>query len=390
MKKLVLLSLAASSLLFAGGSIDSIDLKDYKVVEGTYSKAYLNGGLTIEGGNQDQTSYTGYLGANTNSLYTSKSYSWSLNGLARADFSRGDKKGDSTKKSYGAKLGTTFDKYLFDDDTFFGYGSADLGYRKLAMSDDADDPYFKIGAGVGYGRMYDATPLAKSLRILEDLVKYNIVKANLAQGVAFALAKVVDIEDEYESKYGSVDYKAYWYEAMEKVLQENGALINGSLGAFGVARITEVLDIEKVAQRLHGWKVRGGFGKIISNYDGESEDVTIDLGFDYGLPLGLNTQIINSASISKVLNDSDLEFTFSNTLTHTYEFSDRIDWENSWKLDFAKYDEADDVTTNTLSSTFTYYLANQLSYDLTLSAGKTTGMDDWDTKLYTGITYRLK
>ncbi|MBS9778888.1 MAG: hypothetical protein KGV58_01100 [Campylobacteraceae bacterium] len=390
MKKMLLISLATSSMLFAETALDSISLRDYKVVDGSYSSAYLNGGLTIEGGNQEQTSYNAFLGANGNALYTSAPWSWETHGSAKADFSRGSRDIDRTQKSYNAQAGTTFDKYFFNDDTFFGYGSADLGFRKRSDVKKADDPFFKVGAGVGYGRMYDATPLAKSLRVLEDLMKYNIVKAGVSQQAAFNLARVIDLKDEYKSKYGSADYKGYWYGAMEKVLQENGALTQNSLGAFGTSRINEVLDVEKVAPRLHGWKVRGGFGKIISNWDGKSEDTTVDLGFDYGLPLGLNTQIIERARVSAVLNDSDLQYTFRNALSHTYEFSDRIDWVNTWNLNFDKYDEGDNVTKNTLSSSFNYYLSNQLNYELTLSATKTTGMGDWDTKLYTGLTYRLK
>ncbi len=389
MKKILLVSCAASSLLLANSALNNIDLRDYKVVEGTYSKAYLDGRLTVEGGNQEQTNYEASVGANGDSVYTTAPYTWSIHGDARADFKRGDKDSDKTQKSYNFNAGTTFDKYFFNDDTFFGYGSAGFGYRKLSTKDNADDPYFVVGAGVGYGRMYDATALATSLRILEDLVKYNIVKSDVSNETAFALAKVVDVEDEYEVKYGSSSYKSYWYDAMEKVLLQNSALTKDALGAFGVARITEVLDTG-VASRKHGWKVRAGFGKIISNYDGKSEDTVVELGFDYGLPLGLDTQITEYANLVTVLNNSDEQFKFSNKLTHTYELSDRIDWENEWRFNYTKYDEADNVYLNALSSTFKYDLANQLTYKLTLSAAKATGMKDWDTKLYTGITYRLK
>lgn len=399
MKKLILLSVATASLVFAGGntSLENIDLKNYKVVEGSYSDAYLNAGLTIEGGNQDQTSYNGHIGANTKNLYTTAPYSWSFNGTANGDWSRGPNENDRTVKSYNALGSTKFDRYFFNDDTWFGYGSADLGYRKQSTAKDADDPFFKIGAGVGYGRMYDATPLAKALRVLEDLIKYGIVNENISSDVAMKLAKVIDLEDEYSSKYGSAEYKKYWYQDMEDVLKSNGALTGDSLGAFGSVRISEVLDIEKVSPRFHGWKVRGGFGKILSNWDGESEDTTVDLGFEYGLPIGHKGQLTDNATVSAVLNDSNLEYTAVNQLTYSYEVSDRIDWENNWALTYEAYEKGDDVTTNSLSSGFRYYLANQLTYELTLSAAKTDGTNgqsvetpDWDTRFYTGLTYRLK
>lgn len=412
MKKIILLSVVTASLVVAGGDItpmepvigtstgnfSSIKLTDYKVVEGSYVDAYLDGGLTLEGGNQDQTSYNGYVGANTNMLYTTAAYAWSLNGIVNGAWSRGPNDGDDTVDSYDAFVSAKFDKYLFNDDTFFVYGSGDLGYRKQSTANDADDAYVKVGAGVGYGRMYDATPLAKAMRIVEDLIAYKLVDANISSEALMAIARVIDLEDEYVSKHGAIEYKKYWYQAMEDSLKANGALIGESLGAFGIVRISEVLEIEKVSPRFHGWKVRGGFGKILSNYDGVSEDTTFDLGFEYGLPIGHQAQFTENALFSTVLDSaSNLEYNFVNLATYTYEISDRIDWDNTWTLTYDAYDIGDDVVSNSLSTGFRYYLANRLTYNVSLSATKTDGTNgssietpDWDTTLYTGITYRLK
>jgi len=424
MKKTFLLSTITASLLLAGGDIteaetlstldigvplshtkvlpgevfNHIQLTDYTIVEGSYTDAYLNTGLTVEGGNQDQTSYDAYIGANTNMLYTTAAYSWSLNGIADGAWSRGPNSTDETVKSYNAFVSSKFDKYFFNDNTWFGYGSVDLGYRKQSTANSADDPFFKVGAGVGYGRVYDATPLAKAMRIIEDLIGYKLVDPDISEEAVFAMAKVIDLEDEYISKYGSTEYKKYWYQAMETSLRKSDVLTGDDLGAFGIVRISEVLDIQKVAPRYHGWKVRAGFGKIVSNYDGQSEDATLDFGFEYGLPMGHEAQFTENASLSTVLNsDSNLAYTTQNQMTYTYEISDRIDWENTWQLGYDVYDEGDNVLSNTLSTGFRYYLANRLTYDITLSMAKTDGTNgqsvetpDWDSKFYTGITYRLK
>lgn len=415
MKKTFFLSTIAASLLMAGGDItpmepmietpvgtgvafNDIKLTDYKIIEGSYVDAYLDAGLTLEGGNQDQTSYNAYVGANTNMLYTTAAYSWSLIGTANGAWSKGPNDGDKTVDNYNAFVSTKFDKYLFNDDSWFVYGSADIGYRKSSEADEADDPYFKAGAGMGYGRMYDATPLAQALRIIEDLIAYKLVDPNITQEAVHAVARVIDIENEYAGKYGALEYKKYWYKAMEDALKVHGALTGDALGAFGIVRITEVLDIQRVFPRFHGWKVRGGFGQVLSNYDGESEDTTFDLGFEYGLPIGQLAQLTDYASFSTVLDsDSNLEYTAQNLLTYTYEIAERIDWDNSWTLGYQAYEFGDDVTTNTLTTGFRYYLANRLTYDATFSMTKTdgsngliVGTDDWDTRLYTGITYRLK
>jgi len=391
-------SLITLSLLFATSSLHAIEMTDYKVIEGTYEEAYLNGQLTIDGGNQDQTSYDAHLDANTRVIHTTAPFSWEFDAIANTDFSRGEHDGNSSQESYDMFATTRFDRYLHNDDTIFLYGGADLGYRKQVTADDADDPYAKIGAGAGYGRMYDATPLAIAIRIVEDLTDYQVLTQPVSDEGMMALAKVIDLEDEYESKYGFADYKKYWYTDMEKSLKESGALESESLGAFGIVRINEIIDLERISGRFHGWKVRGGLGQILSNYDGKSESTTADAEFDYGLPIGYKAQFTEKATLSKVLDDKEaIDFQFRNTASYTYEIADRIDWENGWTLGFDKYDQGDDVVTNSLSTGFRYYLANRLTFDATLSLTKTDGTNgtsvetaDWDTTFFTGVRYRLK
>jgi len=382
----------------SGTAFNNIKLTDYKDTEGSYTDAYLNAGLTLEGGNQDQTSYDAYVGANTNMLYTTASYTYSVSGIANGAWSRGPNDEDEKVDSYNLFVSPKFDKHLFNDDTWFAYGSSDLGYRKQSTANSADDPFVKVGAGMGYGRVYDATPLAKAMRIVEDLIGYGLVDPNISEESVTALAKVINLKDKFASKYGSDEYKKYWYQAMETSLRQNSALTGDSLGAFGIIRISEVLDIQKVSPRYHGWKVRAGFGKILSNYDGESEDTTLDLGFEYNLPIGHEAQFTENALFSTVLNtDSNLLYTAQNQMTYTYELSDRVDWENTWQLGYDSYDEGEDVMNNALSTGFRYYLANRLTYNLSFSMTKTDGTNgqsvetpDWDTKFYTGVTYRLK
>ena len=85
-------------------------------------------------------------------------------------------------------------------------------------------------------------------------------------------------------------------------------------------------------------------------------------------------------------------------MTYTYEMSDLVDWENSWNLNYAKSgdDAIEDITTNTISSTFRYYVANRLSLGTTLSFTNVednidnNGNDDLETRVNFGLTYRLK
>jgi hypothetical protein len=391
-------SMVVASTLFMVQNVGAVEMTDYKVVEGTYEEAYVNGALTIESGNQDQTSYNGHLDANTKMIHTTAPFSWEFSAQGSTDFSKDATAGSESVDSYDTGASTRFDKYLNNDDTTFVYGGGDLGYRKQVTSNDADNPFVKVGAGMGYGRMYDATPLAIALRIVEDLTAYKILTQPLSDEGMIALAKVIDLKEEYESKYGFADYKKYWYEDMEKALKDAGALEKESLGAFGIVRINEIIDLEKISGRFHGWKVRGGLGQVLSNYDGESESTTADAEFSYGLPMGYESQFTDTATLSKVLEDKQpIDYQFRNTASYTYELADRIDWENAWTLGVDGYDQGDDVITNTLSTGFRYYLANRLTFDTTLSLSKTNGTNglsvetpEWDTKFFTGVRYRLK
>ncbi len=396
MKKMVLLSAMASILCATFAS--ALEMEDYKVIEGTYQDAYLNGSLTVENGNQDKTSFSSHLDATGRTIYNSAPFSWQVNGIVSGDWSRGPNANDKTQRQYDASATSRFDKYLYNDDTWFYYGSGDLGYRKQVTSDSADDPFIKIGAGMGYGRMYDATSLAKALRVVEDLVEYKIISNTPSDASMIELARIIDLEDEYRSKYGAREYKKYWYEDMEKILKKAGVLQKESLGAFGIVRINEIFSYEKIGGRFHGWKVRGGLGRVLSNYDGKSEDTMADAEFEYGKPYGYDAQFTEHALFSKVLNsDSVMNFQFDNTMTYTYELSDKIDWDNSWKLHYDAYEVGDDVTTNLLSTGFNYYLPNELVFNVTLALSKTDGTNgqsvetpDWDTKFFTGLTYRLR
>lgn len=394
------LSIIAIAIMSAT-SLSAIELTDYKVVEGAYNDAYLDGGLSIDGGNQDQVSYDGFVDANVRNIYTSAPYTLDYGLTAHGDFKRGAESNQSSEDAYNTTAFIEGNKYFKNDDTFFGYGRTDLGYRKQSTADSAEDPYVKVGVGAGYGRIYVATPLASAMRIAEDLKNYKLIKSDISDKALTELAKVIGLRSQYESQYGLDEFKQYWYEAMEKVLKENGALAEESLGAVGIVRLNEIVDGNDgrgVLARLHGWKIQAGVGQILSKYDGSSSDTTADVAFAYGLPIGYTSQFLNTATASKVLGgDNNLDYTAQNVASYTYEISDRIDWINSWELGYDAYDAGDDVMTNTLSTRFNYYLANKLSFNARLSFAKTSGTNgtsvetpDWDTSFFTGFRYRLK
>ena len=397
------LSLTVIGILFLSNSASAIDLTDYKVIEGTYSNAYIDGSLNVNNdSDKEQTSYNAVVKADLESVHTTAPYTLEYNLQGQGSSLRGSEANASRQSQYSTTADIEVNKYINNDDTYFVYGNTKLGYQKLSTTSSASDPYVKVGVGGGYGRMYIATPLANAMRIAEDLKEYKIIKASVSDKALMALAKVIGLQSEYASKYGSNEYKQYWYSDMEKVLKENDALVNDKLSAVGIVRLDEILstnDSRGVLDRLHGWKVQVGAGQILSDYNGDDGDTTVDAEFDYALPFGYTSQLRETVTTSKVLSDSStFDYTMGNRLKYTYELSDKVDWINTWDLQFLKANNVgDDVTTNVLGTTFRYYLANQLTFNTTLSLSSVDGNNlgftetkGWNTALTSSISYRLK
>lgn len=396
----VKLSLSLTGLLLLSTSSSAIELTDYKIIEGTYSNAYVDGSLNLnDDSDKDQSSYNAVVKADLESVHTTAPYTLNYNIQGEGSTARGSDDNATRNSRYSAGADIQVNKYIKNDDTYFVYANSELGYKKLSTKSSASDPYVDIGLGGGYGRMYIATPLASAMRIAEDLKEYKIIKPSISDKALMDLAKLIGLQSEYVSKYGSNEYTQYWYSDMEKVLKENDALVGDTLSATGVVRLNQILstgDARGVLARLHGWTVQAGAGQVLSDYNGNKGDTTVNAKFDYALPFGYTSQLRETFSTGKVLDSgSATDYTIDNDLQYTYEISDKIDWINTWNLHYLKANNSgDDVTQNILGTTFRYYLANQLTFNTTLSLSNVSGNNletkGWNTALTSSVSYRLK
>lgn len=394
MKKTILAS-TIGLFLGVGAAQAEVTLYDYKEGTSAYEDAYVAGALDFhKNRGDDQNAYSLNLDANYDRTISTPDRDVSYGGGLVGTVSRGGAAGDESADSYTADAGVTVDNYFVPGSSGgFWYGSA---YAKKIS--DIDDMFTSATLGVGYGRVTNVTPMAKTIRVMDELVRRNVLRGKPSVGVYQDVARIIAKENEYSTRYGSKDYVIKWISDIEAVISQSGLVNN--FGATGTLKVRDVLIDENISTRRIGWKVRAGLSYIGTNFDGLTNKPGLELGGEYHVPLSNQTQFSDEAVFNAVLGDDDTGYNFNNNLSLTHEIDDRIDWENTWNLNYAKGSAAnsDDVTTNVLSSTFAYEIANSLDFTTTASLTNVSGSsstdvtskDGTDRALTMGVRYRLR
>ena len=397
MKLNITLASAVSLAIVAASSnaIAEVTLYDYQEATSAYSDAYINGQFNATDGNgHSQSAYNADLSLNVENVRSSPNRNLSTKFNADGSISRASSAGAGSVSNYLVNGSATVDNYFRPNSKgAFWYGSGEVGLKK-----GQDKPFSKIGVGLGYGRVVNVTPMAKSIRLIEALTTQGALKRTPAKSTYQSIANIIARESEYKSRFGGASYQQNWIADIEKVLVGSGH-VTGSLRAGGVIQTRDVLVDERISTRKHGWLLRAGLGIVLSNYDGtDGGDPSLDIGAEYHRPLSNRTQLSNVTSFSTIYGDNDPSYRLANALSVTHEVSDKVDWENAWLMDYSKAgtNGAQDVTTNVVSSTLRYYLNNQLDFNATGKISNTddgisnNGNDDTDTSLNMGVSYRLR
>lgn len=377
---------------------NGIEITDYKDPRSTWEEAYISALFNSKSGNQDQASFDLTLDAFYEHNFSSLPQTWQVHIDGETDLSRGAKKGDNTEDNTLANLRANLDTYFENKPNTFWFGQFETNY-----DDERDNPRIEVGAGIGYGRVINATPLAKVLRIEEELREHGVILGRMTDEEYLELAQIIDRESEYRGKFGADEYKSHWFSDFEEVLKRIGVLRDGALGAIGVLQMDRVLFDALPNTRKHGWLVRAGVGYLVQNYEGDESDPSLGATFEYAHPSGYKGQFINRIVYSTVFGDDTNQFV-TNTMSYSHEISDRISWINSWKMSWDIHEgEKEDIVRNGLSTAFRYYLANRITANISVSATKvddgidhdpndtnTENNDDLDVVTFFSISYRLK
>ena len=388
-------SILTIAILSVTTGTNAIELTDFKDPNTSFDEAYVDFNANVNSGNQDQASYNMLLNGFYNKRNSAERQVWSFDVDGNADTSRGPNDNDESVRDYGFSAGANTDVYFSrtrEKLFYFGAGS-------YAHQDSAIDDNIGVTVGLGYGRVWNATPLAKAMRVQEALSGYGLLARQMSDEELLALAAVIGRQDEYLSKGGVSDYKGIWYTDMEAVMVDAGVLINDELSALGTVKLDDILFNEPISARRHGWLVRGGLGVQSSDFSGITDnDPKLLFQLEYAKPYGLRGQLIETAAYEPIFGDNTVQ-KLSNRLAYSYEISDRVDWINSWEL---AYQQADDdsktrFVTNTLTSSVAYHVTNKLDLGLTIAAAKTSDRpnvnrdnEDVATSAVLGLRYRVK
>lgn len=363
-------------------SVGAIELTDYTDPESVSEESYLTGRLSLNSGNQDQTSFDGTALGYYETSHSTRPFVWNLKSNGQIDLHRGQNEGDSNQRGYEVGVQSDANRY-FHNSNLLSFGSLDLGQRRLFGNDSDDDPYAKVGVGIGYGRIINATPLADAIRVVAALKEIGVINHELDDSTYLKLGKQI-------ASGGGI-------EDIEEMLLQAGVLNNNTLGTVGAVKMRSALDETRISVRKYGWLAKAGVGYIASNYDGSDSDPSLDASFEYAHPFSTSFQFDNLAEYSTIL-DEDIVHRLENRMSATYEMSGQVDWENVWSLNLISptEDGAKDTLTNQLSSILHYYVSNGVSADLSVSLTDVeddidgNDNDDLESGVFMGVTYRLK
>ncbi len=195
-------SAAVGMLVSSVSYADTISIFDYEEATSAYEDAYLDAQFDLRSGNQDQTSYNAVMSANYDRVFSSANRNTRIDFTGDGTISQGPNANDERKETYQALASLTNDMYFAPTvNDFFWYGKAEVGAQT-----DMVDPFTKLTVGLGYGRVVNATPMAKAIRVVEALQERGLLRGNVSRETYQDVAQVTAKEPMISSRYGSADY----------------------------------------------------------------------------------------------------------------------------------------------------------------------------------------
>ena len=167
MKKTLIALTVGSALMAIATTSQAVSLYDYDQPTSAYEDAYVSGQFDMNSGNQERTSHNLDLYGNYQRVFSSPNRDVKVSADGAYHSNKSAKKGESTQEDYIGNAAVSVNNYFQPNSRgAFWYGDAATSVKK-----GAEDPYIKAGVGVGYGRIINVTPMARSIRLVEAYIK---------------------------------------------------------------------------------------------------------------------------------------------------------------------------------------------------------------------------
>jgi hypothetical protein len=347
------------------------------------------------------TDDNGMLLSDFEQFYSSLPFGYDL--IVKADVERGR---DSTNRAllgYNLQSGFQLNKYLFDKLSFFGFGKSSLTIEK-PKANDTTSIKLDITAGGGYGRFVVATPLARALRVQEELEKVGILVEPLSDAGLLTLAEQLDstVIKKYIQSYDYWERK--YLGDLERILKESGVLREGELGSVGTIIVNDVLN-EQILERYYGYQAALGFGYELLDLNVPADTIIspernlyAELTFNYARPIGLRSQFaefftlqapVTGADFGKRVSIKDLR------LQYSYELSNKLEFLVSYWIPPGDIVRSDTTHTwnfqleHRLDLSLLYYLVNKLNFTNTISLSLPSKARRPGITVSAGLRYRI-
>ncbi len=377
----------------------NISLRDYKVPVSSARSSFVSGMLYLQ--DREDSIPIGGVGTfafDFNKFYSSLPFAYDITFHLRTDAQYPERfeindttmREDtfSTHSVYTVQLSGQMNKYLFKGKDFFGFTKLDYTQQTVYYQPDIE-----IIGGFGIGRFINATPLARAIRIEEELKKEGVLVGDIPYGVLLKFAK--HLAPEVQKKYQEEFY--YWereyYATLEEILKSSGVLKNQELGSTGTLVINDIMN-EFIAERYYGTEFALGIGYEISNpaqYD-TIHDVFIEFAEKFATPLDIKSQFIQSFSLQFPFTGGKLgnELSSSFMIKFSYEVSNKIDFVGAYYLNATIQREGGRIYHEHEGDiTFIYTIINRLDLTNTISVRRPSGIERFDWEFRTELKYRI-
>jgi len=173
-------------------------------------------------------------------------------------------------------------RYIVEEQSWFAFGSS-----RFRLDSGKPQPGLSFQAGLGYGRFYDVTPLAKAKEIEEWLLRSGAAPASLSRETVLAVAKEIERKEEYPSSTEQL-------QAIVRLIEAAGTR---TLDRWAVLNIERILS-RSMDQRYCGWTARWGLDYTLLDLTGQASQLALLLTGDMALALPPSHQVVLRGSLS--------------------------------------------------------------------------------------------